>query len=170
MRKILKWIGLISGAMIVTAAIFIAVLILLANARLNKIYAVPVEAILISSNSAAVERGNQIGSSVCVSCHGQNLAGEPVFNISSFAASSAGANNQAQDEDWMGEMQHGVENEQYYLFSMPSPEFYILSDADLPSVIAHNKSETPVQNTMQDPSLPAMVKLLWVMDAVADLD
>lgn len=154
MKNVLKWIGIGLGVVVVVASIAVASLVLIADNRLNKTYAVAVESIPIPADPATIERGQHIVTTVCVGCHDENLGGKPVLNAPGFAVINAsnltrgegGVGNQYKDEDWVRAIRHGVDPDGKSLLLMPAPELFYLRDLDLAAAIAYVKSVPPADN------------------------
>ncbi|MDD5370657.1 MAG: cytochrome c [Anaerolineaceae bacterium] len=180
MKKIFKWIGLVIGGLLLVALISAGGLILVANNRLEKTYNVPVEAITAASDPAGLARGQHIVTTVCVGCHGENLAGKPVINAPGFAVINAmnltrgqggvAADEYKTDADWVRAIRHGVKPAGQSLLLMPSEYFYYLSDADLADVIGYVKAAPPVDNEVTDPQLSPIAKMLVAAGQFDHLD
>jgi len=173
MKNSWRWIGIGLGSLVVIVPIVIGALVWFADNKLNRTYAVPVEAISVANDAGTIARGQHIVITVCVTCHGEDLAGGPVLNAPGFAVISApnltsgqggmaGAEYKA-DTDWVRAIRHGVDPEGKSLLLMPSEHFYALSDADLGAVIAYVKSVPPVDKENADPSFSVIAKVLFAI-------
>jgi cytochrome c553 len=149
-KKVLKWIGIVLGGLVVLLVIAVASLYLVARGRLNRDYEVQVEAITIPTDEASLARGQHLVETVsdCTGCHGEDLGGTPFFDdpmvgvvySSNLTAGEGGVGAQFTDEDWVRAIRHGVRPTGKPLLVMPSQHFYRYSDEDLGAMIAYLKS------------------------------
>jgi mono/diheme cytochrome c family protein len=167
MRKVLKWAGIVLGSLVGMLAIAFGVMILSANARLNKNYNIQVESVTIPTDAASLERGKHIVTSTCVGCHGGNLAGRvmidaPIAYIESanLTGGKGGIGAAYSDADFIRAIRHGVDNQGKPLLIMPARAFYYFSDTDLGAIIAYVKSVSPVDREMKDYTIPVLGKML----------
>jgi cytochrome c553 len=158
MKRILKWIGfglgVIAALIIGVAGIFYA----RGVARLNTVYDVPPAALPLPTDEAALARGQHLVEhvSICVECHGQNLAGQPFIDepplgqipAPNLTSGRGGLGQTYTDADWIRALRHGLNQGGKSLIIMPSPIFAAYSDADLGAMIAYLKSVPPVDNEL----------------------
>ncbi|MCL4297591.1 MAG: c-type cytochrome [Anaerolineae bacterium] len=182
MYRILKGIGFILGGLVGLAALAFGVVYFITEAQLNKTYEISVEPIAIPADSAAVNRGKHLVTTLglCAECHGDNLAGQTfdegpivgLISVPNLTAGQGGVGRTFTDIDWVRALRHGVRPNGKPLIDMPSNYYYHFSDADLKAVIAYLKTLPPRDNELpplevgplarvfilQDPSLvPAQV-------------
>lgn len=179
MSKILKWVGIVLGALIGLAVAAVLVMYFMASARVNRTYDVQVQTIPIPSDQAAVARGQHIAESIalCSDCHGPNLGGREFINDPSIGliysanltSGSGGAGASYSDEDWIRSLTHGVDPEGRMLMVMPSQNFRQMSDADLGAVIAYAKSMAPVDGESPEPELSFMAHILFTLGAFGEM-
>jgi len=156
MKKILKWVGIVLGVLVLLVLVAAAVLYLRGTARLNKRYELPVVAIPIPTDSASIARGHHLVHAVtlCEGCHGDNLGGGTVFeaplivrvDASNLTSGQGGVGGTYSDADFVRAIRQGVNREGRGLMIMHSDGFHNLSEADLASIIAYVKSAPPVDN------------------------
>ncbi len=154
MRKVLKWIGIVLGGLVLLLVIAGISLYLVARGRLNRDYDIQVEAITIPTDEATVERGGHLVEAVsgCGGCHGEDFGGLPLFDdptvgtvySSNLTSGEGGVGGQFSDEDWIRAIRHGVRPTGEPLVIMPAHHFYRYSDDDLASIIAYVKTVPPV--------------------------
>ncbi len=83
MRKVLKWIGIILGAVIGLLLIVVAAVYGVFTYRFNRTYDVQVEAVEIPSDQASIEYGEHVAAiRSCMACHGDDLACQIEFKLS----------------------------------------------------------------------------------------
>ena len=150
MRKVLKWLGIVLGGLLVVLVIAVISLYLVAQGRLNRDYDVQAAAITIPTDEAALARGEHLVQAVsaCTGCHGDDLGGQafiedPMVGViysSNLTAGAGGVGAIYSDEDWARAIRHGVRPTGKPLLVMPSQHFYRYSDEDLGAMIAYLKS------------------------------
>lgn len=160
MKKILKFSGIV---ILVFVGVILAILVyayLQTEARLNRIYVVPRDAMPITTGEADLSRGARIFRyRGCLACHGDSLEGkvyleDPVIGqvaTGNLTRGEGGFGATFTDADWIAAIRYGIRPEGTPLLFMPSTEFYFLSDEDLGQVIAYIKSVPPVDH-VQAPS------------------
>ena len=76
MKKILKWLGIVVGVLVVAVIVAIGAIYLLSSSRLNKTYDVQPAAVTIPTDEAAIQEGERLViSRGCVDCHSKDLGG-----------------------------------------------------------------------------------------------
>ena len=177
MKKVLKWIGIVLGGLVALIVLVFIGLYLSAAFRLNKTYAISVEAINIPNDPAAAERGKKWVSILCTECHGDNLSGTVVFedpalgriDASNLTPGAGGVGKEYTDADWVRAIRHGVGPDGKPLLVMPSADFYNLNDQDLGDIIAALKSLPPVDNAIPGPELTPLGQVLFAAGAFGNI-
>jgi mono/diheme cytochrome c family protein len=156
MKKIVKWVGIALGGLIGIILIAGVVLSFLGGSRLNRSYSVQPQGIDIPTDEAAIERGRHLARAVtlCVACHGENLAGDTLIDepmiatiyASNLTAGRGGVGATYTDIDYLRAIRHGVNRQGRGLMIMHSDAYNRLSAADLGAIIAYLKSLPPVDN------------------------
>lgn len=158
MRRVLKWIGVVLGVLLLIVLAAGVVLYIVGRNNLNKTYNdVTAEAITLPADEAALERGKHLAEAVslCAECHGDDYGGHkfldaPVLGSGEAPNLTAGVGGfGAEDhtvEDWVRVIRHGVLPDGKPLIVMPSNAYYYMSDADLGALIAYLQSVPPVDN------------------------
>ncbi|HEY4955187.1 MAG TPA: hypothetical protein VII02_09910 [Gemmatimonadaceae bacterium] len=84
MRSLIKWIGYIVGGVVTIVIVCLAVVYAVTSTRMARTYPTDVEAVVIPTDSAAIEWGHHLVLAVgkCVACHGDNLGGKFVVGKS----------------------------------------------------------------------------------------
>ena len=170
MNKVLKWIGIVLGALVVLVVLAAAGLYAATSVRLNKRYSYEPPPISIPSDAASVTRGEHLVKSFlgCTSCHGDQLQGTEFFNSPPLAVVSApnltrgqgGVGASFSDADFVRVLRHGVDPTGRALFIMPSEDFTNLSDADLGAVVAYIRTFPPVDNQAPAPQILPVGRVL----------
>ena len=151
-KRILKWIGIGLGIVVVLALVAVGVMYFRGQSRFNQTYAVQVENVAVPSDAASLERGKHLVTLLCSGCHGENLAGTAFFNdpglgtihAKNLTSGKGGIGASYTDADFVRTLRHGVRPDGTSVFVMPSRDFHYLSDQDLGSIIAYLRTVPPV--------------------------
>lgn len=177
MKKALKWIGMVLGALVGLVIVVAVALYVSTTVRLNKTYNVQAEAVRLPTDCASLERGKRLAEIYCTGCHGDNLSGTAFFNDPSLGtihapnltAGTGGAGGEFNDANWVLALRHGINPETKPLLIMPSKELYYLSDDDLGAIIAYVKSVPPVDKEWGEYELTPMARILVSAGAFGDI-
>jgi mono/diheme cytochrome c family protein len=177
-RKILRWIGIVLGALVGAALVAAAVLYILGGDRINRTYQVRAEDIAIPTDEQSIARGRHLAEAVslCVACHGERLEGSVLYDqpgVVTIAAPNlttgrGGLGSSMSDADFVRSIRHGVDPQGHALMIMHSDVYHNLSRQDLAAVIAYVKSVPPVDHEIvqTDPQLVGRILLpLGVFDS-----
>ena len=154
--KILKWVGIVLGVLIVLLVIVAGGLHFFGQSRLNSAPEIAVAAVAVPSDDANLERGQHLATiSSCNECHGSNYEGTAFVNeapigyipAANLTANGVGANYT--DEDWARAIRHGVAKDGRVITIMPSYHYAAYGDDDLAQLIAYLNSAPPVENTLE---------------------
>ena len=177
MKKILKWLGIIIGGLLVIVFVAGGIMILSTNNRMDKVYDIEPETIAISYDEESIAIGEHWAEIHCKHCHGPDLSGGIFFSDDAIGFVDApnltsgegglGATNT--DADWIRAIRHGVKHDGTSVFIMPSNDFYYLSDKDLGGIIAYVKSAPPVDNITRGPNFTPLGKILYALGAFGNL-
>ena len=168
MKKVLKWIGIVLGVILVLVIVGATGAYLSTRSRINRTYEIQPESVSIPTDPEAIERGKQMASFMCLGCHGEDLGGTAFFDdpalgyipAANLTAGIGGTGGTFSDSDWVLAIRHGVGSDGKPLLIMPSKGLYYLSDDDLGAIIAYLKSVPPVDNNLGDYSLSPIAHLL----------
>ena len=176
MEKVLKWVGIILGALLGVLLVGLIVIYFQSQARLTRAYEVPEESVVIPTDEESIANGKHIFQfRGCESCHGENLEGKVYLDdpaigkviSSNLTTGKGGVGGAMSDADWVRAIRHGVRPDGTGLLFMPSTEFYYLNDKDLGDVIAYIKSMPAADNELPPSSLSITGRV--VMTLVKDL-
>jgi mono/diheme cytochrome c family protein len=156
MRKFFKWIGIILGGGLAMIVLTVAGMYFASEGRLNRVYQIPLETVVIPTNADSIVYGKHIFQfRGCEACHGEKLEGkvylsDPALgevNATNLTTGQGGvAVNYKSDSDWVRSIRHGVRPSGKGMLFMPAYEFYFLSEKDLGAVIAYLKSVPPADH------------------------
>jgi cytochrome c553 len=155
MRKALRiarrvFVGLLALILVAVGALYAW-----STWRLRRHYEVPVAAVAIPADAAAIDRGRHLADSValCTHCHGRDLGGKMFFDGGAMVATVAAPNltrgrggigAQYTDEDWLRAVRHGVGPGGRALIIMPSADLARFSAEDVGAIVAFVKSQPAV--------------------------
>lgn len=154
MKRVLKWIGIVLGVLVVA----VVVLHFVGKGRLEKAPEVATRPVAVPTDAAALARGEHLVNVVssCRLCHGENLEGQVFIEgeiglyvaAPNLTSGQGGVGATFSDADWERAIRHGVGGDGRALAIMPSNNFQHYSDADLGAVIAYIKSVPPVDSDL----------------------
>jgi len=159
MKSIMKWIGVVLGALIGLAVLAGLALYPIGMKKLTGTFPnIPVQTVNIPTDSDAVARGRHIAIVwACTKCHGENLSGTLLANdpivgtipASNLTAGKGGIAESYTDTDWIRAIRHSVKpNNRGEIFMN---DYSTMSDRDLGDLIAYLKQIPPA-----DSDYPAM--------------
>jgi mono/diheme cytochrome c family protein len=164
MMRVLKWIGIVLGGLIVVVVVAALGLSIAGNAKLHKTREVPNDAVTIPTDETSLARGKQIVTGVCSGCHGPDLTGMPLLADPSigtiYAANLTVLSRTWSDADYVRAIRHGVAPDGRELPIMPSEAWVHLSAEDLGSIIAYLKTLPPAGEETPEPNLTFMGRIL----------
>lgn len=168
MKKVLKWIGISLGSLVVIALLAALVLFTMGSLMDSRKYSTEVESVSITNSPEAVARGKHLAESVslCVDCHGDNLGGTVLLDDPKMAVvvasnlTNGGVGANFADADYVRILRHGVRPDGTSVFIMPSNYYAQYNDADLAAIIAYIRSLQPVENDLPVRKIGVMGKVL----------
>ena len=139
MKKVLKWIAIGLGAVVVLLIVVAAGLSIAGAAQLNRTHQVEVKPITIPTCEPALARGEHLVNVACKSCHGQELTGQPMLNDPAigavYASNITGLGQTHSEADLVRAIRHGVDTDGRQLIIMPADAFIYFSEEDLGAVV-----------------------------------
>lgn len=167
MKKVLKWIGIVLGALVVLLVAAVLFLYISGNSTINKTYDIQVGTIAVPDDAASVERGQHLAEVTCSGCHGEDYGGTPFlddpmlgyFPSANLTSGASGIGGTFSEADWVRAIRHGIAQDGKSLIIMPSNATYYYSDEDLGALIAFLKTLSPVDNDLgeREISVPAVL-------------
>jgi mono/diheme cytochrome c family protein len=174
MRRPIKVFGIVLGSLAGLLVAAVAVIYLLAEARLNQTYAVPEEPIPIPTDAAAIARGEHLVQVIffCTDCHGERLEGQVLFEDTltgrlapnNLTSGQGGLGRTYTDADWVRAILHGVDPDGKAGIAMASNIFTVMSDSDVGAMIAYLKSLPPIDNNVPPTRLGLVGRLSLLID------
>jgi mono/diheme cytochrome c family protein len=164
MKKVLKWIGILLGALVVLLVAAALVLSFAGASRLNKTRDVTAERITVAADDAALARGEHLVDVACRDCHGADLSGQPIIDEGPigtiYAANISGVAETHSDADLVRAIRHGVDTDGRQLIIMPSTSFVHFSEEDLGAIIAYLKTVPRAGEDRPAPRLGPLGRIL----------
>jgi mono/diheme cytochrome c family protein len=146
MKRLLRWIGIALGSVVVSGGIAYAVAYVLSERILRHTYNVPVLAISIPTDPASIAEGRRLATiRGCVGgCHGKQAEGVVMFDEPMIgrvvAPNLTAAVHKYSDAELVGAIRNGVRPGGRSMMIMPAEVFGLLTDEDLGRIIAFLRS------------------------------
>ncbi len=175
MKKILKWIGIVLGVLVLLLVLAVGAVYAMSGSRLNKSYDVQPEAITVPTDEETIALGKRLFQTRgCIDCHGSNLAGAVVMDDpaaglivgANLTSGQGGVGAIYSDLDFVRAIRHGIDPDGKPLVFMPADEYYFLSDEDLGAIIAYIKSVPPVDREPPAPAPGPLMRVLFLAGEV----
>src|SRR5258706_3502324 len=171
MRKVLKWIGIVLGGLVLLIVIAAVALYAVGSSTINKQHQVG-EAFTAPTSAEAVARGEYLVNNVagCFGCHGEGGMEQYFFHnempfgtlaAPNLTSGKGGVGSKMTDALWERAIRHGVGNDGRNLIIMPAFNFNHMSDEDFGAIVAYLKTLPPIDNELEPRqlALPAYVML-----------
>ncbi len=180
MGKVLKWLGILIGVLLLVIIIAGGVLYVMGRNKLDETFDVAVAAVEVPrGDEAAIARGQHLSEAVtlCSECHGMDLGGDELLDTAmigsiyapNLTAGAGGFGADATVEDWVRAIRHGIDPDGKQLLGMPSGNLYHLSDADLGALLAYIESVPPVDRDSPETSMAIPGTILVAAGMMGDL-
>jgi mono/diheme cytochrome c family protein len=159
LKKILKWVGIVLGGIVVLALLAAAYIYFSPEERANRTYTIKPEKVEIPTDAASIAEGKRLVTiAACDGCHGKDLSGQAMFDdpavgkvySMNLTSGKGGVGATFTDEDWVRAIRHGVKPDGHPVQVMPAWEFYAYPDADLGKMIAYLKTLPPVDHEIPE--------------------
>ena len=167
MKKVLKWVGVSVGGLVVLA-------VLGTVQQVNKTHEIDVAAVEVPTDTESIARGRHIAEfyGLCVECHGDEMGGDIMDKDLSFGTLAAsnltsglgGKGREYTDIDFVRAIRHGIGKDRKSLVIMPSQYFNKFSDEDVGAIVAYLKSLPPVDNEDAHTSLGPLGRIIALFD------
>jgi mono/diheme cytochrome c family protein len=173
MKKILKWIGIVIGGLVLLVVLVAGGMLVSTNLRFSKTYDIQPEPLAIPTDAESLAIGEYWVNIHCRDCHAPDLGGRTLLDdpmigtvdTPNLTSGEGGIGASYTDADWVRALRHGVKKDGTSVFIMPSNHFYYLSDTDLAAIIAYVKSVPPVDRPTPEKNLKPMAKILYAAGA-----
>jgi mono/diheme cytochrome c family protein len=174
MKRVLKWIGVVLGAILGLIILAVAAVYLITGLRMNKTYDVAAEPITVPADEETIAWGEHVATiRACNGCHGENMGGDTLventligkFYPSNLTAGQGGVLDNYSDALLARAVRHGIGYDDKPLLVMPAHEFKVLSDEDLGAVIAYIRSRPAVDHEQPGSSPGPLARVLYLTGA-----
>ena len=179
MKKVLKWIGLVLGGLIVLVLLAGGVMYVVGGSKLGRTYEAQTADLTIPTDSASIARGAHLARvNGCTDCHAANLAGQvfvdaPPFRIvaSNLTAGAGGVGGRYSAEDFDRAIRHGLRPDGSPLLIMPSAAFHRLADEDVAALIAYLQQVPPVDQELPPTEVraPGRIMSAFLLDPAMEV-
>lgn len=155
MRRVLKWTGIILGSIVGLALLAALALMVRGNGRLNGSHEAPDTAVMPSTDSVALARGEHIMRiHSCQFCHGEQLEGKEMLDIppahavpSNLTPGEGGVGIAYDGVSWDRAIRYGIGHDGRTLLPfMPYEIYNNMNDEDAGHLAAYLESLQPVSN------------------------
>ncbi|MEO8029574.1 MAG: cytochrome c [Gemmatimonadota bacterium] len=169
MSKILRWLGIGLGSIILVAAIGFAIAVVITEQRQSRKWPITTVAITVPTDSASIARGAHLASAIgkCVDCHGPDLGGRLFIDgmpMGKFVAPNitpGGPIASWPDADVARAIHHGIAPDGRGLVFMPADAFNGFGAEDLGSIIAYVRQVPKVERALPATKLGPIGRVLW---------
>lgn len=176
MKKVLKWIGIILGILLVFVIIFAGTMIFVGSSKLIKTYDVEPVNVTIPDDADSIERGAYLYDASCAGCHGDDLGGKAILDdpaigylpAPNLTTGPGGIGESYNDTDFVRAIRHGVSSDGEGLLIMPSKAYWYFSEDDLGAIVAYVKSVPAVNNDAGAKSLAPIGKIMLAVGAFGE--
>ncbi len=168
MKKIFKWIGIVLGTLIGLVLVVAATLFFKGSARLNKVYDIPADNIVIPTDAASLEHGKHLTEILCTHCHSKDLSGKTWFSFppagtvdsANLTSGEGGIARDFTDADYVNAIRHGIGPDGKPIFMPSVAAFQNMSNEDLGAVIAYLKTVPAVDHITNGKQFTPVAKIL----------
>jgi mono/diheme cytochrome c family protein len=161
MKAILKWSGIVLGAIVVLVLLFAGFVYSKTGSMLNKQYDIAItKKFVVPTDSLSLAHGKHIATAWagCVDCHGKDFGGMKLMDALPFArlyganltTGEGGLPKDYSIEQFDRAVRHGVKRNGKGIWIMPSYHYTYMSDEDLAALYAYIKSLKPVNRTVPE--------------------
>jgi mono/diheme cytochrome c family protein len=169
MMRLLKWLGVALGALVVLTLLAALAVYVIGGRIFARTYDVAAPAVTLPADSLAPARGERVARiRGCLGCHGSDLGGRVFFDEPGVARLVAPNLSRlvpsVSDAQLARAIRLGVRVDGRSVFAMPSPMFYHLSDADLSDLLAFLRTVPPVTDSLPPSRLRFLGRLGLVLD------
>jgi mono/diheme cytochrome c family protein len=157
MRRLLKWVGILVGAIVVAVIGLVGYVYVASNSLMARTYRVQAPMVSIPTDPASLARGKYLAEkvAVCTECHGPDMGGKVVDDnatlgrlvASNLTRGRGGLPADYADQDFVRVLTHGVKRDGRSVIFMPVVD-YTFTAEDLGAIVAYVKSMPPVDRTV----------------------
>lgn len=173
--KILKWIGITVGVLLILFVVTATVLFLISKQHENEIYQIDIAVIdyQFDDETEMLSWGQHVATiRGCVDCHGGDLGGkifieDPVVGIlvaTNLTTGTNGIGSTYSDEDLIRATRHGVRKDGKSVIFMPSHEYNVIDSKDMAALIGYIRSMEAVDSShLPETKIGFPFRLMYVL-------
>ncbi len=178
MKRVLKWIGIVLGALLGLLLVGGTVLYFIGNSRLNKTYDFEPSNLTIPTDAESIALGKHRAEALCAGCHGTDLSGLDnwfnapplgVIDSANLTSGKGGAGAEFSDEDFVRAIRHGVDPDGKPIFMVAVTSTSHLSDEELAAIIAYVKTVPAVDHVTREKHFTPLGKILLALGVLPKL-
>ncbi len=180
MKKVLKWIGIVLGALVVLIVLAVGVGYARGSAMIDKEYTFELETFPIPDDAESIANGEYLAHSLlaCIGCHGEDLGGQEFINDEGFlvvytpnlTSGEGGIGSSYTDDDWIRSLRHGVRPNGENLIVMPAQYLARLGQEDIADIVAYLKTLPPVDNVQPERQIAFMPRVMMGLGVIPASD
>lgn len=169
MKKVLRWLAIALGTLVVLLVVGFAAVMLITTRREARKWPVAPVTLTVTSDSATIARGFHLATAIgkCVDCHGEDLGGQLFLDgmpMAKFAApnlTSGGPTAGWSDADLARAIRNGITPDGRGLIFMPADAFHAMGAEDLSALIAYVRQMPRVDRTGPGLKFGPIGRVLW---------
>jgi mono/diheme cytochrome c family protein len=171
MKKVMKWIGIVLGALVGLIILAAIVLFFIGSARLSKSYDFPSSGIVAPTSADRIEYGKHRVQAMCTGCHGSDLGGiigwtsvGPLATIdaANLTSGEGGIGQEfTSDEAYVRAIRHGIDPQGKPIYMPAVVAFQHISNEDLGAMIAYLKTVPPVDRKTNGAQFTILGKIIF---------
>jgi mono/diheme cytochrome c family protein len=166
MKRFLKVVGILIGALVAIVAITLVTVIVLSNRRQAAHYEVDCPSVTLPTGEDALAEGRRLFTTRgCVDCHAEDGGGKVIMDAPPGLLVGTNLTEVAtrySDQDFVRAIRHGVAKDGRPLLMMPSLEFWEMSDRDVGMILAYVRSLPRVERDLPTSELRPLGNALHV--------
>lgn len=164
MAKILKWSGIVAGAVAVVALAAVAYVYVASESEIAKSYPLPPSRLHASSDADSIARGKHFAAAYgCMDCHRKNLQGTFIPDFRMTSRNLTRLAKTFTDADFDHAVRMGLRPDGTSVAEqMPSDAFQFMAAADLADIVAYLRSLPPQGNDVPIPSFGLMQRAAFL--------
>jgi mono/diheme cytochrome c family protein len=172
--KVLKWIGIVLGALVGLVLLVAVILYVMGSSRMSRQYSFPPSNLDIPTDAASIEYGRQRAEIFCTGCHGEDLGGVegwlvmgPLGTLDSanLTGGEGGVGREYTPEDYVRVVRHGTDPNGRSTY-MPAVGMSYLGDRELAAIIAYIRTVPPVNHHTRGQQFTPLANIMLTLGMV----
>ena len=173
MKRVLKWLGIILGSIVLLIVLTVGTVMALSVRKIGRDFSVTPQAPAVPTDGVSLARGEHLANVIakCSACHAADFGGatmeeDPAFGsyyAANLTSGKGGKTGNYTPVDWTRSIRHGVAPDGRALVFMPAIEYNHMTDEDLGALIAYLQSRPPVDREVPKNKPGPVARALFVM-------